>query len=247
MNYLEIILRGYYNENDRKFFSTYFIRECEKSKKEHYDLEEFFNGLTSSIELLKSKIQDRLSERQHKLYLLQDIGNEKHIEYCENELSTLSFEKFPINLLHLTDDRFRGNLYHSEVLFIDEKINEAQKELKQLQHNESVKSCKLIKNESETIFKNDIGFTIFTKMFEIYKGDKNILANFSFLFYAMEKDFLVCTQTEFKVFLRDEKYSIEIEKIDNRQWFFDMNKNKKSKLYNSMKESLQEKHGKSTI
>lgn len=110
----------------------------------------------------------------------------------------------------------------------------------------AVKPDEVLKNEFDKIFKSDIGFTIFTKMFELYGNETNDLANFSFLFYAMEKEFLVCSQTKFKEFLRNEKYNIEIEKIDNRQWFLDMNKNKKSKLYNSIKESLQEKHEKST-
>jgi len=97
------------------------------------------------------------------------------------------------------------------------------------------KPIELLKNENDKVFKNDAGFTIFTKMFEIYKDDKNALANFSFLFYAMEKDFLVCTQTEFREFLRDEKYNIEIDKIDSRQ----SGKTNKTKLYNSIKERYQ--------
>lgn len=114
------------------------------------------------------------------------------------------------------------------------------------QQFKAVNTNELHNNEFDKIFKNDLGFTIFIKMYEKYKGDKNKLANFSFLFWAMEKDFLVCSQTEFKEFLSNEKYNIEIEKIDRRQWFLDMNGNKKSKLYNSIKESLQEKHGLST-
>ena len=109
------------------------------------------------------------------------------------------------------------------------------------------KKAELLKNPNEKIFSSDFGYYLFEKMFELYKDEKNHLANFSFLFHAMEKDFLVCSQAEFKEFLRDEKYNIEIEKIDQRQWHFDMNKNKKSKLYNVIKESLQKKHGLSTI
>ena len=116
------------------------------------------------------------------------------------------------------------------------------------QQLKTVNPDEVLKNEFKMIFKNDIGFTIFTKMFELYKDEiKYHLANFSFLFFAMEKDFLVCSQTKFKEFLREEKYNIEIEKIDPRQWRFDMNENKKSKLYNVIKESLQKKHGLSTI
>jgi hypothetical protein len=104
---------------------------------------------------------------------------------------------------------------------------------------EAVKPDEVLKNEFDNIFKNDIGFTIFNKMFELYKVETNHLANFSFLFFVMEKDFLVCGQTDFKEFLRNEKYNIEIEKIDSRQWNLNMNKNKKSKLFNSIKERYQ--------
>lgn len=99
-----------------------------------------------------------------------------------------------------------------------------------------VKTDEVLKNEFDKIFKNDIGFTIFTKMFEYYKDDKNTLANFSFLFHAMEKDFLVCSQTKFREFLRNEKYNIEIEKIDSRQ----SGKTNKTKLYNSIKDKYQQ-------
>lgn len=103
----------------------------------------------------------------------------------------------------------------------------------------------LLKNEYIEIFKNDLGFTLFTKMFELYKSDNKDLANFSFLFFAMEKDFLVCSQVDFVKFLEIEKYNVSIEKIDNRQFKWQINK--KSKLYNSIKEPLQKKHEKSTI
>ena len=93
-------------------------------------------------------------------------------------------------------------------------------------------NIKILRSDEELIFKNDIGFSIFSKMFEIYKTETNDLANFSFLFYAMEKDFLVCSQTEFREFLRSEKYNIDIDKIDSRQ----SGNNKKTKLYNSIKE-----------
>ncbi len=103
----------------------------------------------------------------------------------------------------------------------------------------------LLKNKYIKIFKNDIGFTLFTKMFELYKPDNKDLANFSFLFFAMEEDFLVCSQVDFVKFLEIEKYNVNIEKIDNRQFKWQINK--KLKLYNSIKEPLQKKHEKSTI
>lgn len=102
----------------------------------------------------------------------------------------------------------------------------------------------LVKNEDTKIFKNDFSFTLFTKMFELYKNETTHLANFSFLFFAMETDFLVCSQVEFVKFLEKEKYNISIDKIDNRQLEWKISR--KAKLYNSIKEALKEKHEKST-
>lgn len=131
------------------------------------------------------------------------------------------FELFEVNKLNLAEKK-QFDFYTD---FLNKKLNSF----------EDFTTDKILKNEFDKIFKNDIGFTIFTKMFELYKTENIHLANFSFLFYAMEKDFLVCSQTEFVKFLRCEKYNIEIEKIDPRQ----SGTNKKTKLYNSIKEKYQ--------
>lgn len=85
-------------------------------------------------------------------------------------------------------------------------------------------------NDFPKIFKSVEGFLIFNEMYSFYKNETNHLANFSFLFYAMEKEFLICSQTEYKEFLGSERYNIEIDKIDSRQ----SGKNKKASLYNSI-------------
>lgn len=262
MDYIEIMLRGYTNENDRNFLGKYFIREFKKAENKHYDLEEFFTGLLKGIDTLKNEYQKELFKRKNELYLMLsgaengtlkygDLKSEsveerhkKTIEYCKNELSSIGLGYSTINLLHFTNNRFIGHLYYSEVEFIGNEIAKAYKVLNEPQQNETGNADKLLKNEFDKIFKNDIGFTIFTKMFELYKPEeKTHLANFSFLFYAMEKDFLACSQTEFVKFLENDKYDVNIEKIDSRQ----SGKNKKSKLYNSIKETLQKKHNLSTI
>lgn len=93
------------------------------------------------------------------------------------------------------------------------------------------KEPQLLQNRYSKIFSNDIGFTIFSDMFKCYKDDKNTLANFSFLFYAMEKEFLVCSQTDFIHFLEREQYDIFIDKIDSRQ----AENIRKLKLYNAIR------------
>ncbi|MCF7569475.1 hypothetical protein L3X37_14065 [Sabulilitoribacter arenilitoris] len=127
------------------------------------------------------------------------------------------------------------------IQYLKRKIDESQ-ETETNKHDEV-----LLKNCKPKIFKNDLGFTLFTKMFELYKDENKDNANFSFLFFAMKKDFLVCSQVDFVNFLQSENYDRNINKIDSRQWRLDLSGNNKSKLYNSIKDQLQKKHKKSTI
>ena len=91
-------------------------------------------------------------------------------------------------------------------------------------------SRQLTENQYPKIFKSDLGYSLFLKMLSIYKEKpRYYLSNFSFLFYAMEKDYLVCRQSEFKKFL--ETYDIILDKIDSRQ--SGTRNNKKFKLYQS--------------
>jgi len=97
----------------------------------------------------------------------------------------------------------------------------------------------LTKNRYAKIFNNDLGFTLFNKMYEYYKDETlKKLANFSFLFYAMQEEFLVCNQKEFLDFIGNDEYQISISKIDSRQYKAE----NKTKLYNSTKQSFQKKN-----
>ena len=165
MDYIDIILRGYSNENDRKFLNKYFIRECKKAKEQHYDFEVFFSGLVNGIDRIKKEYEKPFYKRKNELYfMLEGAKNktlkyadldtksidEKHnetIEYCESELSDISFENFPINLLQFTNDRYRGNLFYSEVNFINNEIAKAFKELNTPQQPKAKKK-KILTNDT---------------------------------------------------------------------------------------------------
>jgi hypothetical protein len=147
MDYIEIILRGYTDENNRNFLSKYFIRESKKAEKENYSFEEFFAGLDNAIIKFKIEYKNRLFKRKNELYFMLDgakngtltyANTEKKsieelhsqtIEYCESELSEISFENFPLNLFYFTSNRYTGHLNYSEVEFICNEIAKAFKEL----------------------------------------------------------------------------------------------------------------------
>ncbi len=138
MDYIEIMLRGYTNENERKFLNKYFIREFRNAEKEHYEINEFFNGLVNGIETLKNQYQIQLNNRARDLCLMLEIAENDTIEYCNNELSSLSLENYTINLPHFTNNRFPGHLYYNEVEFIGNEIAKAYKVLNQPKQPEAV-------------------------------------------------------------------------------------------------------------
>jgi hypothetical protein len=155
---------------------------------------------------------------------IEDLGNEY--------LSISMFEKKEPYHIEPQKEFFKNKRKSIKEQLKIEKLKKKNKKTNSFEKNDFGEVLK--KNENEKIFKNDFGFTLFMKMFEIYKSERNKLANFSFVFYAMEKDFLVCSQTEFVIFLSTEKYNIQIDKVDSRQ----SGKNKKSNLYNSILENL---------
>lgn len=89
-------------------------------------------------------------------------------------------------------------------------------------------------NNFPGIFRSKEGLVLFEKMDNFYKNKSNELANYSFLFYALDNDkYLVCSQKEFLEFL--ENRSIILNKIDSRQSGMD---NKRRDLYDSIRKSI---------
>lgn len=103
-------------------------------------------------------------------------------------------------------------LFSKELDFKKDKLQQ----LTQPKETESPKE-KLLDNAYPAIFKDDFAFTLFEEMHKIYKEDtKHELANYSFLFYAMQKDkFIRCGNQAFLEFLV--LYDVSIPKIDSRQ------------------------------
>ena len=140
MDYIDIILKGYLDTNNQTYLSKYFIREFKKAEKEHYDFEEFFKGLLNGIESLKQDYKTKLYNRKNELYfMLNDAKNgtlkygnssdipiaNRHkdtIEYCEDELKTITENNFYLNLFQFTKGKYVGHLSFSELCFIIEAV-----------------------------------------------------------------------------------------------------------------------------
>lgn len=112
----------------------------------------------------------------------------------------------------------------------------------QSQQTPNINTVELLKNPNDLIFTNDFAFTLFDKMKNIFLQNDTPQADYSFLFDIMQKNgFVICSGVSFIDFLSN--YDIYITKIDSSK----TGNKKKTLLYNSIKENLQEKHGLSTV
>jgi len=142
MNYLEIVLQGYFNENNREFLEKYFFREFKKAEKEQYfEAHEFFSGCIKVIESWEKYLQEQVLKRKNQLYLMLNgakNGTMKYgdlqgktieekrqetIEYCEQELKEVRPDgigslSFTVHLHSLTKGRIAYNMPYNELLVI---------------------------------------------------------------------------------------------------------------------------------
>ena len=149
MNYLEIVLQGYFNENNREFLEKYFFREFKKAEKElFFEAVEFFNGCLKVIEGWEKHLKDKVFERQRDLYFMLNAAKKgtnsyaelegKTIEekrqetilYCEQELKDVRPDgigslSFTVHLHSLTNGRIAYNMAYNEVLQIKLSILKA--------------------------------------------------------------------------------------------------------------------------
>lgn len=149
MDYLEIVLQGYFNENNKEHLEKYFFREFKKAEKEQFfEANEFFNGCLKVVERWEKYLQDKINERKKELYLAinaaksgtlkfenlhgQSIEQKRKetIEYCEQELKEVRPDgigsiSFTVHLASLTNGRIAYSMGHNELLLIKHSINKA--------------------------------------------------------------------------------------------------------------------------
>ena len=158
-------------------------------------------------------LKDIFFSQRMETYNLSYTLNEK----IKLELETL--EKLPINK---TDYKILKERYQKYLTNLT-----AQSLPKEIKNPDKVKENKYLE-----IFKNDLGYSIFLGLHNIYKLKLKQQAYYSFLFYALDKDYLVCSGSDFITFLS--KLNIHIDKIDSRQ----SGTNNKRDLFNSIQEKI---------
>lgn len=147
MNYLEIVLQGFLDENNREFLDKYFYREYKKAEKEHFEADEFFNGCLKVIEKWERYLQQRVNRRFEELCKMLEAAKagtlkydslegksfeqkiQESILYCEKELKDIRPDgigsvSYYIPLHSLTNGRIAYTMPYSEVLIIKRAILE---------------------------------------------------------------------------------------------------------------------------
>jgi hypothetical protein len=105
MNYIDILLIGYYDPATKDFFKDYLNREFKKS---NYSPDEFFNGCLKATETMAEGLWNtyfRIIEANPYFDKLEPFG-------------------FSGSLLHLTNGRFVGHLAYEEIKLIERDIKE---------------------------------------------------------------------------------------------------------------------------
>jgi hypothetical protein len=158
-----------------------------------------------------SKLKDIFFSQRMETYNSSYTLNEK----IKLELETL--EKLPIIK---TDYKILKERYQKY-------LTNVKPQPKEIDKPDEVKENKYLE-----IFKNDLGYSIFLELHNIYKLKPKQQAYYSFLFYALDKDYLVCIGSDFITFLS--KLNIHIDKIDSRQ----SGTNNKRDLFNSIQDKF---------
>src|SRR5437870_3929213 len=119
--YLEIILKGWCEDTGANL-SNHFYREWKKAEGNHYPFVEFLSGLLRAQKGLTAIIDRQKTERQHEVYLIQDMWERegKDIKELEGQENIT----YSINLSHITNDSnyLRFTLWQSDIDYIGGQI-----------------------------------------------------------------------------------------------------------------------------
>lgn len=149
MNYLDIVLQGYFNENNREYLEKYFYREFKNAEKEQFfEADEFFNGCLKVIADWGKYLQREVFKRKKELYFMLESAEkgelqyndmegktieqkwQETIEFCKQELEDVRPDgigclSFSVNLYSLTNGKIAYKMAYDELLQIKLSILKA--------------------------------------------------------------------------------------------------------------------------
>lgn len=141
MDFLRIILDGYFDENNREHLSKYFYRQFKKAEKdEFFEATEFFDGCDNILDVWEKDLTNRIHRRKKELYqLINIVQNDNSLSEEERSIKIKSFKKelenerpdgignstYSIFLPNVTNNKVHGNLPYSEFEYIKASLLKA--------------------------------------------------------------------------------------------------------------------------
>ena len=133
MDYLEIVLRGYYNENNRKHLVDYFFSEFKKAEKETFcssDL--FFGGCMKIIDAFNKNYQEQFFEQQRQLNQYLVSGQVINKDFVKSLKEQIEYQKLNGNTNFRLKNGTNLQIFKKEITYIESAIINAENKLKSL-------------------------------------------------------------------------------------------------------------------
>jgi hypothetical protein len=133
MDYLEIVLRGYYNENNRKHLVDYFFSEFKKAEKETFcssDL--FFGGCMKIIDAFNENYQEQIYTLKSELNQYLVRNQEINKEFVKSLKERIEYEELNGNTNFRLKNGTNLQIFKKEITYIESAIINAENNLKSL-------------------------------------------------------------------------------------------------------------------
>ena len=125
INYLNIMLSGYIKNS--VLLKLHFIRHQQLEEKNNFlSLIEFYDNCNKVLEHFKQKFVNLFYERKNELYLIISLRKKENKSFndIEKDIEVLKINDFGIALMPITNQRFTGHLYYSDIEFIENTIKQ---------------------------------------------------------------------------------------------------------------------------
>jgi hypothetical protein len=224
LNYAEFESKFWFDE-----FKSFLTRDILPIQQVEFTslIQEHFNNVTfeGQAKLFLKDVVANLIESIESLKILSRRIKKEHLPKL-NEIQSFVINKYIENYTDTIRKLIKNYKSISPVL-----INESVQEITEILGIE--KEYK--ENPYPKVFKNLDAFLIFKSLHNSYKNDSKInLANYSFVYYSMEKDnLIICGNIGFIEHL-SEIYDISLPKIDSRQ----SGSNKRTNFYKSIRDKF---------
>lgn len=119
IDYKELVLIGYFDENNREHLEDYFYQEFIEAEKLPGL---FFGGCSKAVEWFENDIKRQYHDQKKGLYHLQSFGTDEGKEIARTELETISLNDFNSNLSNYSPKYYGLRLWYIDILTIKRAI-----------------------------------------------------------------------------------------------------------------------------